>query len=83
MPDDAARVLVLRLALSAYSTSASNQVIAEIGADRGRLMSVALELTGLLEEAIGEHDHGGAIASIENRLAAELDARSPVMRPLG
>ena len=34
----------------------------------------APELAGLLEEAIEEHHRGGAIAWIEDRLAAELDA---------
>lgn len=71
--DDSARILALRLALSAFDTPACNTFIAEIG-DRGRLMAVTLEMVGLLEEALEENDRGGAIAWIESRLAAELDA---------
>ena len=49
---------------------------AELAHDRGHLVAVALELCGLLEEAIEEHHRGGAIAWITDRLVAELDADS-------
>ncbi len=72
--DESARIMALRLALSAFETAPCNQVIGELGADRGRLIATMLEMTGLLEESIEEHNRGGAIAWIEDRLSAELDA---------
>ncbi len=77
MTDDGARITALRLALSSVSTPATNQVLAELGADRGRLIPVLLEMSGLLKEAIEEHHPGGVIAWIQGRLTAELDAQDP------
>ncbi|WP_077081624.1 hypothetical protein [Mycobacterium numidiamassiliense] len=74
MPDDSAAVDALRLALATFDTAGTATVIAEIRHDRGHLIAVALELCGLLEEAIEEHDRGGAVAWIEARLLVELDA---------